>query len=353
MNSKNVLLFDQIKNELRDLLSRDFYVLGDETKRFEQEFAKYMGVKHCVTVSSGTSALVLLLRACKLPLGSKVLVPAFTPIPTSMAIFEAGLIPEFVDVDKKNLTLDLDQLERHIKPDVKAIIPVHIFGKLCPLDRINRFAEKHQLKIIEDACQAVGSRHPDFSIGEFSLGAGMSFYPTKNLGCWGDGGAILTNSSQLAEMFMEMRHYGFDSNFESKSRGANYRMDELQALVLRKKLSDLESYNDSRRKLAQKWKHLLGEKGFQSLTDGEKHNYHVISFICENSSVKNKIREAFKEAGLRHRFFYDYPVQSFNGLNLKPNFHLENCEWISQRVINLYETEKCFEIVSDIVQKKQ
>lgn len=351
MNSKNVLLFDQIQNELRDLLSRDFYVLGDETKQFEQDFAKYMGVKYCITVSSGTAALVLLLRACNLPPRSKVLVPAFTPIPTSMAIFEAGLIPEFVDVDKINLTLDLDQLERHIGPDVKAIIPVHIFGKLCPLDRIHSFAQKHQLQVIEDACQAVGSRHPDYSIAEFSLGAGMSFYPTKNLGCWGDGGAILTNCENLAEMFKEMRHYGFDSNFESKSRGANYRMDELQALVLKKKLTELEKYNDSRRVLAEKWKQLLGERGFQSLQDREEHNYHVISYICESSILKEKIREAFQKAGLRNRFFYDYPVQAFNGIDLKPNFHLKNCEWISQRVINLYETDECFNIVSKILEK--
>ncbi len=347
MNSKNVLLFDQIQNELRDLLSRDFYVLGDETKQFEQDFAKYMGVKYCITVSSGTAALVLLLRACNLPLGSKVLVPAFTPIPTSMAIFEAGLIPEFVDIDRINLTLDLDQLERHIEPDVKAIIPVHIFGKLCPLDRIHSFAQKHQLQIIEDACQAVGSRHPDYSIAEFSLGAGMSFYPTKNLGCWGDGGAILTNCGNLAERFKEMRHYGFDSNFESKSRGGNYRMDELQALVLRKKLSDLENYNDSRRHLATKWKQLLGEQGFQNLENGEEHNYHVISYLCDHRELKEKVRSDFKKVGLRHRFFYDYPVQAFKGLSLKPNFHLANCEWISQRVINLYESEECFNIISN------
>tara|TARA_B100000674_G_scaffold494638_1_gene519723 strand:- start:1258 stop:2313 length:1056 start_codon:yes stop_codon:yes gene_type:complete len=349
MNSENVSLFDQIQDDLRDLLSRDFYVLGEETKHFEQEFAEYMGVKHCITVSSGTSALVLLLRACNLPQGSKVLVPAFTPIPTSMAIFEAGLIPEFVDVDRKSLTLDLDNLERHIDPDVKAIIPVHIFGKLCALDNINQFAKTHNLKIVEDACQAVGSRHPNYSIAQFSVGAGMSFYPTKNLGCWGDGGAILTNSNKLAEQFIEMRHYGFDSNFESKSRGANYRMDELQALVLRKKLAKLESHNISRRNLANKWKRLLGEKGFQYLAEDEEHNYHVISYLCENPYKKEAIRKIFKEVGIRYRFFYDYPVQAFGGLNLKPKFHLENCEWIAQRVINLYESQECFEAVSKVL----
>ena len=350
MNSQNVSLFDEIQSEIRELLSRDFYVLGDETKQFEHDFAKYMGVKHCITVSSGTAALVLLLRACNLPPGSKVLVPAFTPIPTSMAIFEAGLIPEFVDVDRLNLTLDLEPLERHIESDVKAIIPVHIFGKLCPLDRIHSFAQKHQLQIVEDACQAVGSRHPNYSIAEFSIGAGMSFYPTKNLGCWGDGGAILTNCGNLAEIFKEMRHYGFDSNFESKSRGANYRMDELQALVLKKKLKGLEQYNDSRRTLANKWKQLLGERGFQSLQTGEEHNYHVISYICESPVEKEKIRDTFKNAGLRDRFFYDYPVQAFNGINLKPSFHLENCEWISKRVINLYDSEECFETISRVLE---
>ena len=349
MNSENVSLFDQIQDELRNLLSRDFYVLGEETKRFEQQFAEYMGAKHCITVSSGTSALVLLLRACNLPKGSKVLVPAFTPIPTSMAICEAELVPEFVDVDKKSLTIDLNNLERHIDPDVKAIIPVHIFGKLCDLEQINEFAENHKLKIVEDACQAVGSRHPDYSIAQFSIGAGMSFYPTKNLGCWGDGGAILTNSCKLAEKFIEMRHYGFDSNFESKSRGANYRMDELQALVLRKKLTKLENYNQSRRNLAIKWKRLLGEKGFQHLAKDEVHSYHVISYLCEDAYKKETIRKAFKEVGLRDRFFYDYPVQAFSGLNLKPNFHLENCEWIAQRIINLYDSEECFELVSKVI----
>lgn len=349
MNSENVSLFDELKQEFRELLSRDFYVLGEETKNFEKEFADYMGVKYCIGVASGTTALVLLLRVSGLPEGSKVLVPAFTPIPTSMAVFEAGLIPEFVDVDPSTLTIDIDQLERHLDHDVKAIIPVHIFGKLCELNRLHEFAQLHNLKIIEDACQAVGSRHPEYAIGQYSVGAGMSFYPTKNLGCWGDGGAILTNHDYLAEQIFRLRHYGMDTKFESKARGANHRIDELQALVLRKKLKTLEIYNQKRRELASFWKTILNPEGFQRLDDGETHNYHVISYLCESSQQKEAIRKSFAAAGLKSKFFYDHPASEFKGVGISPKFDLDQCNWVSQRVINLYPDEACIQIIKQVI----
>lgn len=349
MNSQNVFLFDEIQSEIRELLSRDFYVLGQETKAFEQEFAEYMGVKHCICVASGTTALVLLLRISKLPKGSKVLVPAFTPIPTTMAVIEAGFTPEFVDIDPETLTLDIQKLERHLDKDVKAIIPVHIFGKLCPLDQLNDFASTYQLQIIEDACQAVGSKHPKYSIAEYSVGAGMSFYPTKNLGCWGDGGAILTNHDYVAEKLITLRHYGLNAKFESQSQGANHRIDELQALVLRKKLQTLSTYNEKRNQLASRWKSILNKDRFQPLIPDEFHNYHVISYLCDNPEQKELIRQSFADEGLKSKFFYDHPVSEYSGINIRPKFKLTQCEWICERVINLHDSDECFRILERII----
>jgi dTDP-4-amino-4,6-dideoxygalactose transaminase len=240
----------EIDDAVRRVLESGWYILGDEVRAFEEEFAAYLGVTRCIGVGSGTEALHLALVACGIGYGDEVATVSHTAVATVAAIELAGAKPVFVDIDPVTYNMDPNLLEKGITLKTKAVIPVHLYGYPAPLEEILAIAKAYGLLVIEDCAQAHGAIYQGKRVGSFGDMACFSFYPTKNLGALGDGGAVVTNSSELAEKVRLLREYGWAERYISHSSGWNSRLDEIQAAILRVKLKHLDLDNSRRIKLA-------------------------------------------------------------------------------------------------------
>ncbi|MBC7994579.1 MAG: DegT/DnrJ/EryC1/StrS family aminotransferase [Rhizobacter sp.] len=239
-----------IRQAIQRVIDSGWYILGQETEAFEREFAEYCGAKHCISVANGLDALHLVLRAYDIGAGDEVIVPSNTFIATWLAVSQAGATPVPVEPDAGTFNLDPALIEAAITPRTRAIMPVHLYGQPADMDPINAIARKHGLRVIEDAAQAHGARYKGKRAGSLGDAAGFSFYPGKNLGALGDGGAITTSDDTLAATLRKMRNYGSSVKYRHDIPGVNSRLDEMQAAVLRVKLSHLDSENATRRALA-------------------------------------------------------------------------------------------------------
>jgi len=246
----NEPFFDAFRDIFNRTLASGWYVLGENVERFEAEFAAYCGVAHCVGVGSGLDALILSLKAHDFPSGSEVLVPANTYIASILAILQCGLRPVLVEPDLRTCNIDPDRLEEQITPKTVGIMAVHLYGKVCEMDRILNMGSNHGLKVFEDCAQAHGARLRQKKAGAFGDCGAFSFYPTKNLGALGDGGAVTTNDRAIAEKIRMLRNYGSAKKYFNEMIGMNSRLDELQAAFLSLKLAELERINEHRRSLA-------------------------------------------------------------------------------------------------------
>jgi dTDP-4-amino-4,6-dideoxygalactose transaminase len=244
------LLQPEIDAALRSMVQRADFILGTEVAAFEQAFAHFIGTRHCVGVASGTDALFLSLRALGIGPGDKVLVPANTFVATAVAVSQAGAVSILRDIDPDSYTLDVEQARRSLPAGVKAIIPVHLYGQPANMEAILDLAREKGLCVIEDAAQAHGARHRQGPCGTFGRAAAFSFYPAKNLGAYGDGGAVCTNDDALAEQVRLLRNWGSTTKYIHKIRGINSRLDTLQAAVLLVKLRHLAEWNQRRRQVA-------------------------------------------------------------------------------------------------------
>jgi dTDP-4-amino-4,6-dideoxygalactose transaminase len=231
--------------------------LGKELEAFEKEFAEYLAVRHCVAVGSGLDALHLALRALGIGQGDEVLVPSNTYIATWLAVSHAGAVPVPVEPDERTYTIDPEKLEAAMTDRTRAIIPVHLYGQAADMDPILKVARKHNLWVLEDAAQAHGARYKGKRVGGLGDIAGWSFYPGKNLGAFGDGGAVTTNDAELADRARVLRNYGSRTKYFNEVRGFNSRLDEIQAAVLRVKLKHLDEWNRKRRQIAELYLHEL------------------------------------------------------------------------------------------------
>jgi len=246
--------YAELKEELdaayRRVMESGWYILGKEVEAFEKEFAAYCGAKHCIGVGNGLEALHLILRGYGIGPGDEVVVPANTYIATWLAVSYAGATPVPVEPDERTYNIDPARIEEAITKRTRAIMPVHLYGQPADMDPIKEIAQKHGLKVIEDAAQAHGARYKGCIAGSLGDAAGFSFYPTKNLGAIGDGGAVVTNDDDLADKVRVLRNYGSRVKYENEVKGFNSRLDELQAAFLRVKLHHLDEWNERRRKLA-------------------------------------------------------------------------------------------------------
>ena len=252
LNDRNKV---EIERAVQAVIQSGWYILGEQVELFEQEFAEYCGTKHCIGVANGLDALIIILEAYKelgiLNVGDEVIVPGNTYIASVLAISKAGLTPILVDPDINNYNLNPDLIEAKITKKTKAIIAVHLYGQVCDMDKINNIAKKYNLKVIEDSAQAHGATYNGNRTGNLGDASGFSFYPGKNLGALGDGGAITTNDNQLAEVIKAYRNYGSNQKYINIYKGLNSRLDEIQATILRVKLNYLEGDNNRRREIAQ------------------------------------------------------------------------------------------------------
>jgi dTDP-4-amino-4,6-dideoxygalactose transaminase len=235
------------------VLAGGWYILGPEVSAFEAEFAAYLGVEHAVGVASGTDAVLLALRALGVGPGDEVITVAHTAVATVAAIELAGATPRFVDIDPATYTLDPVQLAAAVTPRTRAIVPVHLYGAPADMDAVLAVARAHELRVIEDCAQAHGARYKGHMVGTLGDAAAFSFYPTKNLGALGDGGAVATNRPEVAERLRLLRQYGWRERYVSDVAGMNSRLDELQAAILRVRLRYLDAENEARRRLAARY----------------------------------------------------------------------------------------------------
>ncbi len=280
---------NQIKAALDSVLDSGKYILSGEVSAFEKDFANFIGLNHCVTVNSGTDAIVLALKALGIGTGDEVITVSHTAVATVAAIELCGAIPVLVDVDPKSYCLNPEMLETVVSEKTKAILPVHLYGHAADMPSIMAFAKEHGLFVIEDCAQAHGTSINGQTVGTFGDVTCFSFYPTKNLGAMGDGGAVLTNQPALAEKLRLLRQYGWRERYVSEMQGLNTRMDEMQAAILNIKLPFLSSDNTRRKKIADCYNQNLQEAGFFLPTEAENvtHTWHL--YVIQTEFRENLI----------------------------------------------------------------
>jgi len=287
------------------VMEKGTFILGSEVSAFEREFAEYCGAAHAIGVASGTDALQLALMACEIGENDEVAVPAHTAVATVSAVEAGGAHPLLVDIDSTNYTLDPNLLHRILTPHTRAVIPVHLYG--CPVDMepVLQFARENHLFVIEDCSQAHGASYRGRKVGTWGDIAAFSFYPTKNLGAFGDGGMVVTNNDALAEKVRLLRQYGWGEHYISSIRGINSRLDELQAGILRVKLRHLDGWNARRRQFAELYHHLLSGTDLVLPAQNAGHVYH--QFVIRHAQ-RDSLREYLKENGISTLIHYPVPV---------------------------------------------
>lgn len=243
----------EIRSAVERVLASGWYILGEEVKSFEREFAEFIGTKSCIGVASGTDALALALRTCGVRPGDEVITVSHSAVATVAAIEQIGAVPVFVDIEPISRCMDPTKIPLLISASTKAIVPVHIYGQPASMSEIMKISRQYKLKVIEDCAQAHGADISGQRVGTFGDAAAFSFYPTKNLGAIGDGGAIVTNDSDIADRCKHLREYGWKERYVSFFPGYNSRLDELQAAILRVKLKYLARDNAFRREIAEKY----------------------------------------------------------------------------------------------------
>jgi dTDP-4-amino-4,6-dideoxygalactose transaminase len=283
------------------------YAQGPPTAEFEQAFAAYCDAKHCVTLNTGTSALHLALCCLGVGPGDEVITVPMTFVATTWAISYVGAKPVFVDIDPVTRTLDTRQLEKAITPRTKAIIPVHLYGMPCDMDAILALADRHGIPVIEDACQAHGARHRGRRVGTLGQMSAFSFYPGKNLGAYGEGGALVTNNDAFAARSRRLRDHAQGQRYHHEELGFNYRMDSLQGAVLAIKLKHLEAWNDARRACAARYHQLL--QGLPLvLPQTPAYAEPVWHLYVVELDNRDAVRNALGERGIETGLHYPVPV---------------------------------------------
>jgi dTDP-4-amino-4,6-dideoxygalactose transaminase len=341
--------YERLKGPIDEALTRvaasGYYILGPEVKAFEAEMAKYLGVKHVIGCANGSDALFLALKALKVGPGDEVITSPFSFVATSESIVRAGAKPVFVDIEPCTMNMDVSLLEAAITPNTKAIMPVHIFGQPANMDEIRRIAQAHKLTIVEDCAQAIASEYKCVKVGGLGDIGCFSFFPSKNLGAFGDGGMCTTNSDELAERLRMLRVHGSRKRYYHEEPGINSRLDELQAAVLRVKLPYLEEWTHARQAVANRYDELLAQLDDTAIlrpfrhADG-RHVFHQYTLQIQGPDpIKRRtdIQEKLLAAGVQSMVYYPVPLYkqgTHADLALKPT-DFPVCERISDQVMSL------------------
>ena len=327
-------LKSEIDTALLKALSETRFILGPNVQAFEQEAADYLGAKHAVGCASGTDALHLALLARGIRAGDEVITTSFTFIATAEAIRYVGAIPVFVDIDPETLNIDTSKVNTAISHKTRAIIPVHLFGHPVDMDEIQSIADQHGLFILEDCAQSFGSRYRKRMTGTLGDAGAFSFFPSKNLGCYGDGGLIATNDDEIARQVRVYRNHGSSEQYHHDVIGFNSRLDELQAVILRIKLKHIDEYNQNRLHVAQTYNKLLSGKGIQTplIPEDRDHVFHQYTLLSDR---RDQIREAVISRQIACAVYYPIPLhqqQAFADTSSEP---LPITESVSRRCLSL------------------
>lgn len=327
-------LREEINAAVGGVLDDGWFVLGKQGEAFEREFADYCGAAHCVGVGSGTEAIHLALLACGVNPGDEVITASLTAVPTCSAITFAGATPVFVDVDPSTFTLDPAKLEAAITPRTRAIMPVHLYGHVADMDPINEVARARRIPVVEDACQAHGAEYKGRRAGALATLAAFSFYPTKNLGACGDGGAVTTDNPELVDRLRLLRNYGQRRRYYHESKGFNSRLDEMQAAILRVKLRYLDSWNAARRAKARLYHSLLRGVVTPAEAQYARHVYHLYVI---RSQQRDDLQRILAERGIGTLIHYPVPVhlqEAYRDLGVGPG-SLPATEQCAREILSL------------------
>lgn len=300
-------LKDEIQHAWDEVLSGMRLFLGPNVQAFEKEFAAYCGVNHAIGASDGTNALHLALRACGIGQGDEVITVSHTFIATGEAILLSGASPVFVDINPKTFNMDIEQVESQITPRTRAILPVHLYGQCAEMDEIMDIARRHNLFVIEDACQAHGTTYKGRKAGSLGHMAAFSFYFTKNLGAYGEGGMITTSDDELARKVRLLRDHGSETRYYHDELGWNARLDELQAAVLRIKLPHLDEWNKKRRQMASLYNQLLSDADVLTPFEApdRRHIYHLYVI---RTKQRDALRSFLNDQGIGTGIHYPVPI---------------------------------------------
>lgn len=323
----------EIEAAISDVLDSGQTILGPQVSAFEDEFARYCGVRHAIGVASGLDALILMLRGLGLAPGDEVIVPANTYIATVLAVTAAGCTPVLADPDPHTMALDPLRVERLVTARTRAVIAVHLYGRVCDMSELRAVCARHGLRLLEDAAQAHGAVEGDRHAGALGDAAAFSFYPTKNLGALGDGGAVTTDDDAVAARIRMLRNYGSVEKNVHVVKGVNSRLDELQAAVLRVRLRHLDDENDRRRRIAARYATMLADTGLD-LPDwnGKDHVFHL---YVVRSGARDALAAGLAVAGIGTAIHYPVPPHRQPAYREMQSTHLPVAELLAGEVLSL------------------
>lgn len=328
-------LKEQLDAAYRRVMESGWYILGEEGTAFEKEFAEYCDVAFCIGVGNGLDALHLILRSMDIGAGDEVIVPANTFIATWLAVSYAGARPVPVEPDQKTYNIDPARIEAAITDKTKAIMPVHLYGQPADMDPIMEIAERYQLKVIEDAAQAHGARYKDKRVGGLGDAAGFSFYPGKNLGAFGDGGAVTTNDPILAEKVRNLGNYGSGKKYSHDVKGFNSRLDELHAALLRVKLRHLDVWNERRRNIAELYVAELSSTSYLILPQFPSWAEPVWHLFVVRTPERGRLQEHLADQGIQTLIHYPVPPHRQDAYREMNYLELAISELIHREVLSL------------------
>lgn len=302
---------DEIEQGLSETIANCSFILGPNVQAFEKETADYLGVKHAIGVASGTDALHLALLAAGIGEGDEVITTAFTFIATAEAIKYVGAKPVFVDIDPKTFNIAPKEIEKAITDKTAAIMPVHLFGQPADMASIKSLCDRHDLKLIEDCAQSFGAEINGKQSGSIGDAAGYSFFPSKNLGAFGDGGLVVTDDDDIAARVRQLRNHGSDVRYYHDVIGFNSRLDDMQAVVLRAKLKRIDQYNAARRHAAHLYSELMADLPLTTPFEDElgTHVYHQYTLLCER---RDEVLKALQEKNIGCAIYYPVPLHQQN-----------------------------------------
>lgn len=329
LSRQHLPYLDKFSGLFEEALKNSTFIMGEGVKSFERAFASFCGVNCCVGVGNGTDALMLALKALNIGQGDEVITVPNTFIATSEAITAVGAKPVFVDIDPKTFNMDVEKIEGVINEKTRALIPVHLYGQPAEMASIMELGRKNSLKVIEDSSQAHGAVYRGQKTGSIGDISAFSFYPGKNLGCFGDGGAVITNDSNVAEKVSMLRNHGRKEKYLHEFEGYNSRLDTIQAIMLEKKLECLPSWNDDRRNAAMRYDGLLSDIEEIALPFQSQNVSHVFHLYVIRAKERDELKRFLAEKGIDTGIHYPVP------LHLQPAYR-----WLGYREGSFPETEK-------------
>jgi dTDP-4-amino-4,6-dideoxygalactose transaminase len=338
LKAQNALYRKAYLKALENVLDSTCFILGTQVAAFEKKFAQFIGAHYAIGVASGTDALHLSLRAAGISGGDEVITPVNTFFATPAAIELAGARPVFVDCDPQTYLMDVNGIEKAITAKTRALIPVHLYGQVAPMDAIETIAQDYNLAVIEDACQAHGAEHKKRRAGTFGTAAAFSFYPGKNLGACGDAGAITTNDEQVYNNLRALRNYGSTTKYYHPTFGINSRLDEMQAAILNVKLHYLDTWNEARQKAAARYRRNLESHPsilLPVLTEHSNHVYHL--FVIQVEGNRDTIIEKMTQRDIHCGIHYPIPLhlqKAYSSLGYAEG-DFPHAESIAKKIISL------------------